>query len=89
MRLRFPGLGELVALFVADNSVAGAITGLRRSQARLAKLVALQKAKADQAAKAQADYLREADRLAQDAINANNEAEHARRVYQRLEGLCA
>lgn len=89
MRFRFPGLGELVALFFADTSVAGAIEGLRRSQQRLARVVEINKSLAKTRAEQQNAALREADRLANEAAAAQSEADHAQRVAARLEGLCA
>ena len=89
MKLRFPGLGELVSLFVADTSVSGAIAGLRRAQSRLATVVATQQKKAQERSAMQAAFLKEADRLANEATAAQSEADHAARVATRLEGLCA
>lgn len=89
MKLRFPGLGELLSLFVAETTVSDAIAGLRRAQIRLASVVATQQSKAKARAADQAAALKEADRLGTEALAAQSEADHAQRVAARLEGLCA
>lgn len=89
MRLRFPGLSELAALFVADSSVGAAVSSLQRARVRLLKVIQIQKAKAAERIAARQAYLREADRLDAEATAALHEVAHAERVAGRLEELCA
>lgn len=89
MKLRFPGLREIVSLFVADTSVDAALSSLQRAHGRLLRVMKIKQHEADTLGRAAPDHLKEADRLTNEQTAALGEVARSERVAHRLQELFA